>query len=278
MCGRYVTITKIKEIEKRFNVVAEDASQYQENTNVSTGQLAPVITNEDPKQLQFYQFGFTPFWAKKQFYVINARSEGDHNKEDDPAYCGAKGIVNKPMFRQSIRSKRCLVVADAFIEGPKKERLSKPYLVYQRNGERPFAFAGIWDEWVNKETGEIVKSFAIITSVSNSVTQAIEHHRSPVILPAEAEQLWLDQQLPLGEVTSLLEPYPGEELNAYPISVDIKNPMNNGLDLLKPIGERVIPEYEYVIYQDLKLEGMGHTQARVRKNKRDENEQGNLFE
>jgi len=277
MCGRYVTVSKLKAIEKRFNVSTENPEQYQINTNVSAGQLAPVISNEDPKQLKFYQFGFTPSWAKKPSYVINARSEGDHNKEDDPNYHGAKGIINKPMFRQSIRSKRCLVIADAFVEGPKNEKLNKPYLVYRRDGERPFAFAGIWDEWVNKETGEILKSFAIITTVSNSVTQAIQHHRSPVILPADCEQLWLDPKLPLGEVTSLLEAFPGAELNAYPISANIKNPRNNGLELLEPKGERISKEHDYVIYNDLKLEGMGHTQARVRKQEREDDGQTSLF-
>ena len=42
-----------------------------------------------------FQFGFTPFWAKKKMYVVNARSEGDYNKENDPLYTGAKGIITK---------------------------------------------------------------------------------------------------------------------------------------------------------------------------------------
>jgi len=198
--------------------------------------------------------------------VINARSEGDFNKEDDTHYSGAMGIVNKPMFRKSIRDKRCLVVADAFIEGPKKERLDKPYVIYKKDGDRPFALAGIWDEWVNQDKGEIIKSFAVITTVSNSITQQIQHHRSPVILTREQESLWLDTKLPLADVTSMLKPYPGSELNAYPVSTDIKSPRNHGPELLKPVGERLKKEYDYVIYNELKLEGMGQTQARQRKN------------
>ena len=68
------------------------------------------------------QFGFTPSWAKKQFYMINARSEGDHNADNHPGYRGAMGILQKPMFRQSIRTRRCLVIADAFIEGPQTRK------------------------------------------------------------------------------------------------------------------------------------------------------------
>ncbi len=64
---------------------------------------------------------------------------------------GLKGITSKPAFRQSIRSKRCLVLADAFIEGPKVERLSKPYVIYKRMEVR--LLADIYDTWINPDTG-----------------------------------------------------------------------------------------------------------------------------
>ena len=51
-------------------------------------------------------------------YLINARKEGDHNRANDPSYSGAAGILQKPSFRKPIRSQRCLVLADGFIEGP----------------------------------------------------------------------------------------------------------------------------------------------------------------
>jgi len=265
MCGRYVTVSKIKEIEKRFGVTAESPGDYHVNANVSPGQKSAVITDAHPDKLDFMHFGFTPFWAKKKMYVINARSEGDQNQTDDPNYTGAKGIIQKPMFRASIRSKRCLVVADAFIEGPKTEKLDKPYCVYMRDGERPFAFAGIWDEWADRSTGELFHSFAIITTIANSLLQKIGHHRSPVILDKESESLWLDKDLPLGDVTSLLQPYPGEAMNAYPISTDIKSSRNHGLELLRPTGERVEKEYSYELHQSLNLEGMGAAPARQRR-------------
>ncbi len=265
MCGRYVTITKVKEIEKRFDVTADDPSAFQASANVSPGQKAAVVTNAAPDQLQFFQFGFTPSWAKKQMYVINARSEGDQNPNNDRQYTGGMGIIQKPMFRSSIRSRRCLVVADAFIEGPEKEKLNKPHCVYPRYGDRPFAFAGIWDEWVNQATGEIIKSFAIITTQANDVLERIGHHRSPVILNQEDEQLWLDSKAELPDITSLLRPVADDFLNAYPIGVEIKSPRAHALGLLKPIGERIFPEHTYALHQDLKLEGMGASTGRQRR-------------
>lgn len=275
MCGRYVTVSKIKAIEKRFNVQAQQTELYKPNTNISHGEYAPVITGERPSELQFFQFGFTPSWAKKQFYMINARSEGDNNKENNPEYTGAMGIVNKPMFRKAIRSQRCLVVADCFIEGPKKERLNKPYAVYLQNGERPFSLAGIWDTWINMGTGELVNSFAIITTTANELLQTIGHHRSPVILHKNNESDWINPDLSLGDATSLLKPFPSKAMNAYPISPNIKSPRANGVELLQPIGQRVYKEYDYEIYKDLQLLGMGESTARTRR--KDEGRQGELF-
>ncbi len=276
MCGRYVNVSKIKAIEKRFNAQMKQPELYRVNTNISVGELAPVITQDKPGDIQFLKFGFTPAWAKKEYYMFNARSEGDHNKENNPAYSGAKGIIQKPMFRQSIRSKRCLVLADAFIEGPQKEKLSKPFLVYMKDGKRPFAMAGIYDEWVNQQTGEITSSFAVITTTANDLLQRVGHHRSPVILEKGEETEWLNPHAPLGEVTSLLKPYPNKTLNAYPISTDIKNPRANSMKLLQPTGERIFTEYDYEIYSDIKLFGMGEGRARERR--ADEDDQLSIFD
>ena len=275
MCGRYVTVSSVQAIEKRFNVQAapEVADAWRPNANVSHGEQAPVVVSDDPKILQMQQFGFTPRWAKKQFYMINARSEGDHNREDDPRYTGAMGILQKPMFRQSIRDRRCLIIADAFIEGPKQEKLTKPYVVYARDGASPFALAGIWDEWANPQTGEILRSFAILTTVSNGLTETIGHHRSPVVLHEEQERAWIDIATPLADITAMLRPYPAKLLNAYPISPEIRDPRANGSHLLAPIGQRVYPEHDYALHEDLELFGMGESRARKRRS----GEQGSLF-
>lgn len=270
MCGRYVVVSKLKTIEKRFRTKPLPPDLFGMNPNISIGDYAPVIANDRPDEVQLFQFGLTPFWAKKPMYFFNARSEGDHNKEDDPRYTGAMGIINKPAFRHSIRKKRCIIIADAFIEGPKKERLNKPYLVYLKDGKRPFALAGIWDAWIQKETGEEIRSFSIITTVANQLIQKIGHHRSPVILSEEDEQKWLSD-IPLNEVTDLLHPFPPDEMNAYPISPGIKNPRNKDINLLQPTGERLFKEYDYDIVQELELKGMGMTQARKRKNDEGEN-------
>lgn len=257
MCGRYVLVQKAEFLEKRFNVSNLLDIQWEPSYNVAAGDLAPVITDREPDRLQLSRFGMVPFWASKDMMLINARTEGDYNKEDSPEYSGAKGIILKPAFRKAIRSQRCLVPADAFIEGTTAEKLSKPYLVYLKDKVRPFAFAGIWDEWIQPETGLLIHSFAIITTMSNGLLRQIPHHRSPVILYPHQEQKWLRGNLPLTDVTAMLEPYPGELMNAFPISSSIKNAKNKGRELISPIGERLTPEYNLQVSKDVKLEGMG---------------------
>lgn len=256
MCGRFVQIIDIELFVKRFGVKHPQKISIESSFNVAPGDKAYVITNDKPDELQEFQFGLTPSWAQKPMYLINARAEGDLNKDDDPNYKGEMGIKNKPSFRTSIRSKRCLVIANGYIEGPKTEKLNKPFHIHKK-GQEAFVFAGIWDTWVNNSTGEVTNSFSIITTVANSVSQQIGHHRSPVILDKKDERKWLDDKLPLEEVLKLLKPFPGEDFIVDPISIRIKDPRNKNKDLLIPIDPDSTSEYDISIKKDLRQQGMG---------------------
>lgn len=261
MCGRFVQIIDIDLFLTRFGVKKPVNISVQSNFNVAPGDMAYVITNDQPDELQAFQFGLTPGWAKKQMYLINARSEGDLNRDNAIDYSGEMGIMHKPSFKTAIRSKRCLVIANGYIEGPQKEKLSKPYHISKKNQE-VFTFAGIWDTWVNPNTGEVSNSFSIITTVANAVTQKIGHQRSPVILDKRDEKKWLDDSLPMESVLKLLKPYPGEDFVAEPISIQIKDPRNKGRDLIIPIDPDSTSEYESSVKKELRLEGMGRNKRK----------------
>jgi len=256
MCGRYIQVKNVEVIEKRFNVNVPKELELTPNYNVSPGDYAPVIASNNPKQVQLFQFGLTPFWAKKPMYLFNARAEGDKNKENNPAYTGGKDIINKPAFRKPIRSQRCLVIADAFYEGTTNEHLNKPYVVYLKDKQGPFAFAGIWDTWLNPETSEEINSFAIITTTANSLLQKLPHHRSPVILPRNREQAWLSNK-PLTDITRMLQAFPGELMNAYPVDKAIKNASVKDKSLITPIGQPIETERGFKENVSLELHGMG---------------------
>lgn len=252
MCGRASVITPVEQLEMRFNATCAPGVQIVENVNISAGNRIPVITQEQPNHIQSFTFGFTPHWAHKPTYMINARSEGSHNLSNDKNYTGPKGIFTKPMFRESITSKRCLVLVDAFIEGPKQEKLNKPYLIYPNRERGPFALAGIYDSWVHPLTQEVHHTVAIITTTANRLLERIGHHRSPVVLSKENEKKWLDPQLSTHEIASLMTPFLSKGFNAYPITSKIKNPEAKGLELLKPTGEKLFKDYDRCLYERLK--------------------------
>lgn len=257
MCGRYILIQTAEVLERRFEVNVPDTVKLVPSYNIAPGKYAPVITGDRPDIIQLFRFGMTPSWMTKSGFFINARVEGDHNPENDSNFSGIKGIITKPAFRKAIRSQRCLVPADAFFEGPEKEKLSKPYLFYLREKVRPFAFAGIWDSWKNPVTGEMINSFAIITTVANDLIRMINHRRSPVILNRSDEKKWLSGSLPLSEVTRLLVPYPAELMNGYPIAPTIKNPLADDPGLIHPVGQLLMPETYINSNKEVRITGMG---------------------
>jgi len=258
MCGRYVLVQSLETIEKRFNVKSPPTlKNWKPFYNIAPGQLSLVITSEFPNYIDLMQFGLTPFWAKKKMYLFNARAEGDRNKENNPDYSGGKDIINKPAFRKAIRSQRCLVIADAFIEGTSSDGLKKPYLVYLKNKERPFAMAGIYDEWKDPNTNEIIKSFSIITTTANELMRKIPHHRMPVILSKGQEVRWLNMKTPLADITKMLNQYPSHLMNAYPIDSKVSHPNANDKSIIEPIGERIESETILRHSSHINLQGMG---------------------
>ena len=269
MCGRYIIVSKLKKIEKRFDLdPLRSDILFNANYNVSAGDLAPVITMERPREVSFFRFGLTPFWAKKPMYLINARAEGDHNKENDIHYKGKMGLGEKPSFRKAYRSGRCLIPADAFIEGTTKEKLNKPFVVYPiEKDDRPFAFAGLYDEWTDVRTGEIISTFCIITTLPTPLLQKLPHHRSPVCLDGrEEENCWLNPESAVSDLDDLLRYRGGDRFNAYPVSNSIKNARLNDPSLIRPVGQRILPEFEYDIHRDIELQGMGMTTSRKKRN------------
>jgi putative SOS response-associated peptidase YedK len=263
MCGRYIVVTKIKEIEKKWGLTSPMGFTFTPTANLAPGQMGLVVTQQQPREIQVMRFGFTPYWSKDGKMFINARSEGDHNLSNDRYYHGAKGIIDKPSFRKPIRSQRCWVIADGFIEGPEKLGLSQPFCVYPKKGDGPMLLAGVWDVY---QRGEVqVYSFAIVTTAGNEVMHRIGHHRCPLVLDKETAQIWIDDSSTLSDVTQCMQVPKDEWLNAYPIDVAIKSPANNGKEVLRPLGEPLFKDFDYEFYQDIEMFGMGESRARKRR-------------
>jgi putative SOS response-associated peptidase YedK len=96
---------------------------------------------------------------------------------------------------------------------------------------RPFAFAGLWESW--DKGGGALRSCAILTTRANSVLEGI-HDRMPVILPSGTYDLWLDPDADREQLADLLIPYPGDDLETYPVSRFVNSPRNNDERCIEP--------------------------------------------
>jgi len=172
------------ELEHRFNAKIANKQMFETAIvyNGFTYPKTPVITCNNKDIFQHFQWGLIPFWAKddsiKQ-YTLNAKIETLNEK---PAF---KSVVNK----------RCLIIADGFYEWQwldLKGKQKQKYLITLPNNDL-FAFAGLWSEWSNKETGEITKSYSIVTTETNAQMSIIHNSkkRMPIILTKENEYNWL---------------------------------------------------------------------------------------
>ncbi len=106
-----------------------------------------------------------------------------------------------------------------------------PHRILLRS-EEPFAFAGLWDEWLDRQTGEVRPTFTIVTTEPNALMAPI-HNRMPVILPNRAAELaWLDDTLRPADHQALLQALPADLMRAYPVSTRVNSPAHNDPDVL----------------------------------------------
>jgi putative SOS response-associated peptidase YedK len=240
MCKKFVLASDTQRIETRFNArIESDIPRIPKLYAISCGEGSYVITSQDPHLIRVFKFGMNPFFADEPLNLINARVEGDKNSDNNPRYNGSKAIFLQRAFRKPIQSQRCLVIADAYYEWSDRD---KPYLVYLQNKIRPFAFAGLYDQWQDPQSEEVVFSFAIITTTSNPLLQSLGVKRMPVILSRSNESHWIKASNHLADVLRLLVPFPYEKMNAYPVAESVNMPDFNDPFMLNPIGKRLRAE------------------------------------
>jgi putative SOS response-associated peptidase YedK len=216
MCGRYTLTTNIQTIAQTFGVAPtlETSPRY----NIApTQEVVSILSNGSP-HLDLLQWGLIPSWAKDASIgskMINARAET---------------LAEKPSFKRLLRSRRCLIVADGFYEW-KKENGGKTPMYITLKDHNPFAFAGLWDLWHDPD-GQELRTCTIVTTDANALVASI-HDRMPVILPAEARDLWLDTAIhDEHALLPLLKPYNPDEMTARAVSRLVNNPKSEGAELI----------------------------------------------
>ena len=173
------------------------------------------------------RWGLVPSWAKDPsigYKTINARAET---------------VSTTPCFREPFKSQRCLIPADGFYEWQRTGKTKQPYCFEVNDGEL-FAFAGLWDRWVNPQ-GEAIESCTILTTTPNSLLSDI-HDRMPVILSPDDHDLWLDPSFrDTNSVSEMLKPFDSGLMRRYPVSNRVNHVLNDDADCAKPVEPDATP-------------------------------------
>ena len=220
MCGRYTLIADLGDLAQRFEFDGTDFS-YDPGYNIAPTESVLTVRNIDGREAAFMRWGLIPFWAKDPKIgarMINARAET---------------VAEKPAFRNALKKRRCLVLADGYYEWQKTPVGKRPYRIILKSGE-PFAMAGLWETWRDTQ-GNVVPSCTIITTAANDYLAPI-HNRMPVILPPESEELWLEPEVEDPTTLSgILAPYPDEGMDAYEVSTMVNYAQNVGPEVIARI-------------------------------------------
>jgi putative SOS response-associated peptidase YedK len=233
MCGRYgrrADKQRIAEWMQAHDTGVFDDSYFAPSYNVAPQTLQPIVrldSETGQRELTVMRWGLVPFWSqdgKAGYSTINARAET---------------VTTSATYREAMKRRRCLVPADLFYEWQKVDAKTKqPYAIALKDGSL-FAFAGLWEAWKDKATGQSRNTYTIITTDPNELMKPKNgppiHDRMPVILNPKDYVRWLEPGDPSQLPVDLLRPFPVEEMKAWPVSSDVGNVRNNRPELVEPI-------------------------------------------
>ncbi len=212
MCGRYRLSRRKQVVEEYFESPSEE-EEWSPRYNIAPTQPVATIRQDGARRiLSTMSWGLVPSWAHDISIgnrLINGRSET---------------ILEKPAFRDSFRTRRCLIPADGFYEWKKSGKEKQPFHFGMKDNSL-FAFAGVWDRW-KSASGQLLESCSILTTSPNEWLDDV-HDRMPVILPQLHYQTWLTA--PAAEtqrLAELLVPFDASFMNRYAVSPLVNNPQN----------------------------------------------------
>lgn len=219
MCGRYASYLPPEALARIFGTT-NPLLNLQPTWNMAPTRDAPVVRlhpEQRQRHLDLLTWGFVPSFTK------------DLKTARKPINARAETLATSGMFKTALARRRCLVPAAAFYEWQAGPTGKTPYAIARADGD-PLAFAGIWEGW-RSPAGDILRSFAIITTEANA-QMAVLHNRMPVILEPADWPSWLGETD--GDPAALLRPAQEGVLKLWPVDKRVGNVRNDGPELLEP--------------------------------------------
>lgn len=203
-----------RQAERQLGITEIDFGQMEFNFFHVSGFAHPhvlAVTSNKPNMLRPLSWGLVPHWIKTAEDARNIRSKTLNARSDS--------VFTKPSFRHAIRRQRCLIPVNGFYESRDIRGKKYPYFIFPAD-EAVFWLGGIWDTWINQDTGEVLESCCIITTEANELMRRIHNikQRMPLIIAEPDVHKWLDTDLADEEISRLMSPYAGQDLTAHTVS------------------------------------------------------------
>ena len=219
MCTRYISPDQA-EIERFWHIGQQNPWRGQ--AEIYPRAMGPFIRSapdaaEHRLELVVGQWGLIPWFAKTAkltYSTNNARFEE---------------IASKASFKQSwLHGRRCIIPAWSFDE-PCWETGRNVWWRFRRADGAPWGLAGLWNAWADKETGEIIQSYTMLTiNADDHPLMSRMHKPDPKLLADQQDkrsvapieranvEIWLHGSVK--EAASLVRVPPVELFDAAPVS------------------------------------------------------------
>lgn len=222
MCFTISVEKKVKQVLQEYvksNRGVQMQFEFNEDFYLVSGFAHPKLPIIKQGVITLSEWGLIPSFALQekaddfQNMTLNARSDT---------------IYEKPSFKKSIISQRCILVVDGFFEWRHENKKKYPFYIYPTD-ETVFYLGCIYNSWVNKITGEIKDTFSIITTDANPLMEYIHNSkkRMPLILDQADIQDWIHPETDKQVVKNLMKPYPETEMSYHSITTDAGNARKN---------------------------------------------------
>jgi putative SOS response-associated peptidase YedK len=226
MCGRFtisISENELRNYLKESFDIEEAKSDFElPRYNVTPGQPVISIINDGKKnRVGLFKWGLVPPFAKGEKIgsnLINAKSET---------------LMDKPSFKPSFQSKRCVILANGFYEWRKEEKGKTPMHILMTD-HSIFPMAGLWSTYT-KDDGSKLHTTTIITTSANELVSSI-HDRMPVILTEESRKIWLNPSIKdFPTLQKVLTPYDANKMKAYRVSALVNTATNDSIECIKEV-------------------------------------------
>lgn len=193
MCASFLYKKNIESLSRYLGQPVKVAPSAIEENETITYPFKPayVLQRKGPDIfLSESRYSLTPSWSKDEkpkFATYNARLTRTHQASGK-----LEKIFEVPTWKEAFGKKNCVVPMNEFFESCREGEAAGHMVGFSPRTESPLLVAGIWNDWVNKSTGEVLSTFAVITTDPTAQIKFVGHDRSPVILDPATASTWLD--------------------------------------------------------------------------------------